>query len=196
MKKKILLTIVALILILGLLIFINPGQIVTLTFLRLLGQYKTPGIENPESIKEYVQDHQVYYDKLYAVRNIKSFRELGQTGVNAIPAVQIFNKDKLLLKMATDKSCSWALTDFFIKGQGENMVVKDSSTYSYVMDRLTPIDLKTETDTFNFYIINYWAKYTPKLTNRLFVETNSMREKMSANVCYIYVTLDEQENWE
>jgi len=63
------------------------------------------------------------------------------------------------------------------------------------MDRLLPIDVKTSQDTFDYYLISYWAKFIPKLSHKLFDQTNVMKESMTQKVCFIYVTLDEQESW-
>src|SRR4030095_2645762 len=194
MKKKTLILLVGLT-IFAILILINPGQFFTLTILRILGHYKTPRIETPVSIKEYVETHNLYYDKLYSVSSMNAFIELGQSGIHGVPTIQIFNKKKALLRMASENKCTWALADYFKNGHSNEMIAQDTTTFAFVLDRLTPIDIKSVQDTFDFYIISYWAKYIPKLTHHLFEQTNSMKSSMTEKICYIYVTLDEQENW-
>ena len=194
MKKKLLIVIIGFTILISLII-INPGQFFTLTFLRILGHYRTPKIETFESIKEYVNSKSLIYDRLYGLSTMNARDELNHSGVTGVPTIQIFNKDKVLLRMAEQSDCTWVLANYFKEGHSNEMVAQDSTTYGYVMDRLLPIDVKTSQDTFDYYLISYWAKFIPKLSHKLFDQTNVMKESMTQKVCFIYVTLDEQESW-
>lgn len=195
MKKKLIIFLTGIAILVSLVI-INPGQFFTFTLLRILGHYKSPKIETSQSIIEYVKSKNLFYDKLYGLSTMNALNELGHSGVKGVPTIQIFNKDKVLLRMAGQNECTWVLANYFKSGHSAEMIVQDSTTYGFVMDRLIPLDIKTTQDTFDFYLISYWAKYIPKLSNRLFEQTNNMKAGMSQNICFIYVTLDEQESWE
>lgn len=160
-----------------------------------MGHYKSPQTESPSTIKEYVSSYHSYYDKLFVVRDMNAFQELQQKGVKGVPTVQIFDKHKRLLTMASESSCKWALTNFF-QNHSDEMISTDSTIYPYVLERLKPIDIKSDQDTFNYYLITYWAKYIPKLSHRLFEQTNTMKDSMDQKVCFMSVSLDAQENWE
>lgn len=175
---------------------INPNQIFTTVALRLLGHFDTPEDESSESLKNYVDQYDLYYDRLYRVHDVTGLTELINNGVEGVPTVQIYDHEKRLLRMATENDCTWALANYFKSGHSDDMVINDSTTYSFVMNRLEPIDLKSEQDTFDFYVISYWAKYLPKLSQRLFVQTNSMKDSMPENICFMYVSLDQQEGWD
>ncbi|HUR31532.1 MAG TPA: hypothetical protein VMZ69_08855 [Saprospiraceae bacterium] len=178
------------------LIIINPGNFFMVTVLRIIGHYRTPQIESSVSIKKYADDHSLYYDKLFLVSNRDSFDELASVGVNSVPTIQIFDKNKRLLKMAEQNDCTWALSEYFKKGHGKEMLATDSTTYNFVIERIMPVDVKTSLDTFDYYVINYWAKYLPKLSHQLFETTNNMKKSMKDNICFMYVSLDQQEKWE
>lgn len=122
-------------------------------------------------------------------------QELNKLGVTGVPTVQIFDHNRRLLTMAEQGKCEWALAEF-IKEQPDQMVVRDSTTYATVMHHLQPVDLKSDADTFDYYLVTYWATYLPKLTHRLFEQTNSMKENMKQRVCFMSVSLDQQPGWE
>lgn len=192
-RKKALIYISLLIGVVALIVF-NPAQIFTIIALRVLGHYQSPRTESSETLKNYVKDHSLAYDKLYAVTDFNSFKELNDNGISKVPTVQIFDGDKRLLKMAEENDCTWVLTNYF-KQHSSDMISSDTNTYRFVMERLLLIDDKVSQDTFDFYIISYWAKYLPKLSQRLFAQTNSMKERMSENICLMYVSLDQQDGW-
>lgn len=177
------------------LVFINPGQIFTKSLLKLMGHYISPKTESPSTIKDYVTKHDSYYDRLYVVNNANAFLELQKFGVSGVPTVQIFNKEKKLLTTASKSECDWTFADFF-QNQSNKMVPIDSITYTKVMERLVPIDIRSKEDTFHYYVITYWAKYLPRLTHRLFEQTNNMKKGMHERVCFMSVSLDMQEGWD
>lgn len=178
------------------LIIINPGNFFILTLLRVMGHYRTPQNETPLSIKKYADTHSLYYDKLFLVSNYDSFKDLAKVGVNSVPTIQIFDKNKMLLKMAEQNDCTWALSAYFKEGHGKDMIPSDSTSFPYVMERLMPVDIKTSVDTFDYYVVSYWAKCAPKLSHQLFEVTNGLKKELTDNVCYVYVSLDQQEAWE
>ena len=196
MKRKTLLIVgLAAIALIGLII-INPGNFFINTLLRVMGHYRTPQNETPESIKNYAEAHSLYYDKLFLVSDDASFNELANVGVNSVPTIQIFDRSKKLLRMAEQNDCTWVLSQYFKEGHAKAMVATDSTTFPYVMERVIPVDVKTSLDTFDYYVISYWAKYLPKLSHQLFSTTNDMKKEMTGNICFVYVSLDQQENWE
>jgi hypothetical protein len=64
------------------------------------------------------------------------------------------------------------------------------------MDRLEPINLKTNQDTFEAYILAGWANYIPKLSQGLFNQTNEIMATNKGKVCLSYINLDFQKDWE
>jgi hypothetical protein len=196
MKRKPLIILSASIVVLITLWIINPGNFFTLILLRAMGHYKTPRNESPDSIKKYTSDKGLYYDQLYIVSNYESFKEIARIGVEGVPTIQIFDHNKRLLRMAEQSDCTWVLSDYFKEGHGKDMIAFDSTSFPYVMERIIPVDIKTSLDTFDYYVISYWAKYLPKLSNQLFDTTNKMKKSMKDNICFVYVSMDKQENWE
>jgi hypothetical protein len=130
------------------------------------------------------------------VANRQSFKEIAGVGVEGVPTVQIFDRNQRLLRMAEQSECTWVLSNYFKEGHGKDMIVSDSTTYPYVMERVIPVDLKTTNDTFEYYVISYWAKYLPKFSKQLFDVTNNMKKSMKDNICFVYVSMDQQENWQ
>ena len=195
MAKRKMIIIFSAVTVIAVLVFINPGQVFTFLFIRALGHYKTPQVESSESIKNYVSGHGLYYDRLYVVNNSDNLIGLNKLGVTGVPTIQIFDHNQRLLTMADEGKCDWALSEFF-KEQSNQMVATDSTTFPDVMRYLQPIELRSESDTFDYYIITYWAKYIPRLTHRLFAQTNSMKESMKENVCFMSVSLDQQPGWD
>ncbi|MBK9984989.1 MAG: hypothetical protein IPP15_21935 [Saprospiraceae bacterium] len=104
-----------------------------------------------------------------------SFRKKKLT---TVPFVQIYNGKKANDKIASGNECSWALMNFFNKKDTLNLVAGDSLMYDYVVDRLIPIDFKTNADTFNYYVLSGWTNYLPKLSERLFAQTNKMKNAL------------------
>ncbi|HUR31311.1 MAG TPA: hypothetical protein VMZ69_07750, partial [Saprospiraceae bacterium] len=63
-------------------------------------------------------------------------------------------------------------------------------------DRLEPIDIKSYQDTFDYYMIAGWANYAPRLSDSLFAQTNRIKSSLAKRVCFAYVDLDYQKEWE
>ncbi|MEO6132981.1 MAG: hypothetical protein ABIQ02_14125 [Saprospiraceae bacterium] len=178
-----------------LLIFLNPGQVFTKTLLRITGDYKTPHYESKESIlKKTGQDH-LYYDRLYTLKNYQAFQDCQKKEITAIPFVQIYNRDKKLLKNASGSDCAWELMNYFAQSDSSKLKTGDDQMYHFVMERLDPIDIKTDKDTFDYYLFLGWANYIPKLSNNLFKQTNKMAETLKGRVCFSYIDFDMQEKW-
>ncbi|MGB3080083.1 MAG: hypothetical protein WBB31_13445 [Saprospiraceae bacterium] len=181
--------------ILGILIYINPGQFFTKALLRLTGDYATPEYETDASILSKTKSENLYYDRLYKIKNFKTFNEFQKKKLAAVPFVQIYNRNKQMITIASGNECSWALMNFFNKKDTLNLVAGDSLMYDYVVDRLIPIDFKTNADTFNYYVLSGWTNYLPKLSERLFAQTNKMRAALGDKVCFSYVNFDFQDEW-
>ncbi len=196
MKKKWLLITGVFLIGMFVLVLINPGQFFTLGLLRVLGHYQTPEIESSSSLKVYAKENQLYYDKLLGVSSMNALMELSKVGVSSVPTVQIFDRDKKLLKMAEQSDCAWALSNFFKEGHKDELIPIDSTVFPFIMGLLSPIDFRTQQDTFDYYLVSYWAKYLPLLSHQLFEQTNSMKDSMSEKICFISVSLDKQEGWE
>ncbi|MGB4849463.1 MAG: hypothetical protein WBP41_16175, partial [Saprospiraceae bacterium] len=175
MKKRGLIISVLVLIILGVLIYLKPGQFFTKALLRLTGDYATPEYETDASILSKAKSDNLYYDRLYKVKNLKSFKDFQEKKLSTFPFVQIYNRNKQMITIASGNECSWALMNFFNQKDTLNLVAGDSLMYDYVMDRLIPLDLKTNADTFNYYILSGWTNYLPKLSERLFAQTNKMK---------------------
>lgn len=195
MKNKILLSTLIFILTLGILIFINPGQFFTKTLLRLTGNYATPEYETSQSILLKANEGNLYYDRLYKVKDYGCFKEFQKNKLTAFPFVQIYNRDKRMIKIASGSECSWALMNFFSQKDSVHLVAGDSLMYDFVTARLLPVDLRTNADTFNYYILAGWANYVPKLSEKLFNQTNLMKKSMNEKVCFSYINFDFQKDW-
>jgi hypothetical protein len=176
------------------LIILYKSQHLSKLILSITGNYKSPKIESSSSIKDFISENNSKYDRLYVAQNENARVELQKYGVSGIPTVQIYDNRKYLLTMATDSHCDWALTYFF-KDSSNQLVTQDSVIYPFVIERLTPVDLKSDQDTFDFYVITYWAKFIPKLTKRLFHQTNMLKDSMEERICFISVSLDDQDSW-
>jgi len=194
MKKKLLIGVtVAGVIVIGFVILYKTDKLSKLV-LSIMGHYKSPQIESLSSIKDFISQNNSKYDRLYVVNNEIARSELQNFGVSSVPTVQIYDKRKHLLTVASDSHCDWALTYFF-RDSMQQMIVKDTMTYSQVLERLTPLDLKSDQDTFDFYVITYWAKFLPKLTKRLFDQTNMLKDSMDERICFMSVSIDDQDSW-
>lgn len=183
--------------ILGLILlgFINPGQVVTKSLLRITGDYRTPRKENGESILIKARQEHLYYDRLYSIKDYQAFRDFQRKGISVIPFVQIYNREKKMLTNASGSECAWALMNYFSKEDSSKLKTGDDQMYHFIADRLTPIDIKTDQDTFDYYLFLGWANYIPKLSNNLFIQTNKMAETMKGRVCFSYINFDIQQKW-
>ncbi|MEP6646527.1 MAG: hypothetical protein ABJC12_05525 [Saprospiraceae bacterium] len=179
-----------------LLVFLNPAQVLTKTLLRITGDYQTPHEENSESILSKTSQDHLYYDRLYSIRDYKSFRDFQRKGISVIPFVQIYNRDKKMLTNASGSECAWALMNYFAQKDSAQLKTGDDQMYHFIEDRLTPIDIKTDQDTFDYYLFLGWANYIPKLSKNLFIQTNKMAETMKGRVCFSYINFDMQKPWE
>ena len=195
MKRKLLIAVTITGVIVFGLVILYKTQTLTKLILSIAGHYKSPQIESPSSIKEFISHNNSDYDRLYVVHNENARAELQTYGVTGVPTVQIYDRNKHLLTMASDSHCDWALTYFF-KDSSQQMSAKDSLTYPLVLERLSPVDLRSDKDTFDYYIITYWAKFLPKLTKRLFEQTNMLKDSMEEKICFMSVSIDDQESWQ
>ncbi|MGB3080079.1 MAG: hypothetical protein WBB31_13425 [Saprospiraceae bacterium] len=195
MKKRIFIFSFLILAILGVIIFGNPVQFVVKGILKLTGDYATPQYETSESILSKVRSQGLYYDRLFKLKDYSDFHELQEKKLTTVPFVQIYNGKKKLLKIASGSECSWQLMNFFSKKDTANLVAGDSLMYDFVMNRLTPLDIKSTQDTFNYYILAGWANYIPKLSDSLFIQTNKMKKIMEDKVCFSYINFDLQDTW-
>jgi len=196
MKKKTLIIWISILIGFMLVVFANPGQIFTKAILRLTGNYITPKDETSASILSKIQMNNIYYDRLFRLSELKSLKDFQAKKISSVPFVQIYNEDKKIITMASGSNCAWALLNYFNKNDTSKLVEGDSMMYQFIMDRLEPIDLKTNQDTFEAYIFAGWANYIPKLSKGLFNQTNEIMESNKGKVCLSYINLDFQEGWE
>lgn len=174
----------------------DPGQIFTKAALKISGHYRAPHYETPESVLEFAKASNIYYDRLYIPKSLQSFKEMNAAHLAAVPLIRIFDKNKDLLKTAIDNDCSWALADFFHRKQGEGLIVKHDSSYAHTLQHITLLDVKSDQDTFDYYIMSNWAKYVPKLSNSLFEQISVLKKDLDMNVCFISINIDSQKEWE
>ncbi len=196
MKRKGLIITMLVIIAIGLLIFINPNQLFTKAFLRLTGDYSTPEYQTISSILSKVHYENLNYDRLYRLENYKALNDFREKKILNIPFVQIYDRNKKMLTLASGNDCKWILMDFFSKRDSSKLKLGDTVMYEFVMERLEPIDIKTNQDTFNYYILTGWANFVPKLSDSLFYQTNEMKKTLDKDVCFSYINLDFQEDWE
>ncbi|MEO5906135.1 MAG: hypothetical protein ABIQ11_05380, partial [Saprospiraceae bacterium] len=76
------------------------------------------------------------------------------------------------------------------------LVQEDSLMYSFILQQLSPVELLTEQDTFDFYVLAGWANFAPKLSKRLFEQTNQIKSNLKDRLCISYINMDFQEGWE
>ncbi len=195
MRNKGLMISFLVLIILGVLIYINPGQFFTKALLRLTGNYTTPEYETNASILSKAKSENLYFDRLYKVKNFKTYNDFQERKLASFPFVQIYNRSKKMITIASGNECSWALMNFFNEKDTLNLTAGDSLMYDYVLDRLTPLELKTNADTFHYYILSGWTNYLPKLSERLFEQTNKIKTTLGKNVCVSYINFDFQDEW-
>ncbi len=195
MIKKIIFSTLLVLCMIVLIIYFDPFQLYTKTILRLTGNFSSPEYETNASIMSKVQNEKIYYDRLYKLTDYKAFMDFTKKKITTFPFVQIYDQNKKMIKIANGSDCSWALMDFFSKSDSLNLTKGDSLMYKFVMDRLEPIDLKTNQDTFDYYILAGWANYIPRLSDSLFNQTNKMKKTLIEKVCFTYINLDFQKEW-
>ncbi len=196
MRYKIFFICIGFLLVIGLLIFINPNQLFSKMILRAAGEYKPPQYETPSSILSELNDAGTYYDRLYRLSDFSAMEDFKEKKLFQIPFVHIYNRDKKLMTIASGDECKWSLMDFVSKKDTSKLVAQDSLMYYFVMEKLEPIDIKTDQDTFEYYILAGWANFAPKLSIRLFNQTNDMMNNMNDKICLSYINLDYQKEWE
>lgn len=193
--KRTLIIIGTILLLLAVAVYLNPGQFFTKAYLKLTGYYKTPQYESPETIMTKVIADQLYYDRLYRLKNINAHQDFSKRKMMHVPFVYIYNRDKNMMTVASGSECSWTLMNFFDNMDTSKLKAGDSEMYTFISERLDPIDIKTDMDTFDFYVHAGWANYLPKLSNELFKQTNEIMEAHQGRVCLSYIDLDHQEDW-
>ena len=196
MKRKGFLIGLIILVLLALFIWINPEQLFTKLMLRMMGHYATPQYESVESIRSTVTDASLYYDRLYRISDLQAMQEMRQQNIFQIPFVQIYDRKKQSISMASGSECKWALMNFFNEEDTAQYISGDTSTYTYIMDRLESIDIKSYQDTFDYYMIAGWANYAPRLSDSLFEQTNRIKNSSTKKVCVAYINLDYQKEWE
>lgn len=196
MRYKTLFISLGIILSIGVLIYINPNQLFTKLILRLTGYYKTPEYETRASVLSTLKGKGIYYDRLYTLSGATAMEDLKKKKLLHVPFVQIYNRDKDLVSIASGDECKWALLQFVASEDTSKLVASDSLMFQFLMDRLAPVDIRTDQDTFENYIVAGWANFLPMLSNDLFEQTNSMKESLGSKVCLTYINLDHQEGWE
>ena len=176
-------------------IYLNPNQFFTKMYLRISGYYKTPQFESRQSILAQVKSSNLQYDRLYRLKNIFAYEDLSKRKMMHVPFVYIYNRDKNMLSVASGNECSWTLMNFFDTMDTTKLKAGDSEIYNFITERLDPIDIKSDMDTFDYYVHAGWANYLPKLSNALFKQTNEIMETHQGKVCLSYIDLDHQEEW-
>jgi len=196
MRKKIWLISLLILFVTGLLIFINPNQMFTKLILRITGHYETPQYETRSSVLSVVIHKNLYYDRFYRLKNYTAFSDFQRRKMIQIPFVQIYNREKNMLSLASGSECKWALMDFFNQRDSSKLIADDTTMYENVMKQLEPIEIKSNLDTFEYYIIAGWAKYAPRLSDSLFIETNKIKKSLNDKICISYINFDIQKDWE
>ena len=196
MKKKFLIISVLVLVAFGFLVYMDSGQTLIKLYLRSAGNYSTPKLESPASILSKVQHENLSYDRLYRLEDYKAFSDFQEKNITSFPFVQIYNREKKMMTIASGSECRWALMDFFTKRDTSKLISQNSLMYEFVTNRLDPIDIKTSKDTFDYYVIAGWVNYLPAFSENLFRQTNEMKKSMKEKVCFTYINLDMQEDWE
>lgn len=178
------------VLVVMILIYFNSCQVITPMILKLSGNYKEPRYETKNSIEFAIKKDEVYYDKLYRLKEIQFLKELEDKQISKLPILQIYNKEKKLLKTVSGSECNWKLVDYFNRKDSTLLTASDTDLYEFMMQRVEPIDLKSTIDTFDYYIIAGWANYIPKLSKALFEQTNDIKDSLKNQVCIAYINLD------
>ena len=196
MKKKILLSSLAIIVILGLAVYINPDQFFTKLILKMAGSYVPPEYETDSTILRVMEEHKVSFDRLFKLSDYTSMRELQEQKLFTLPFIQIYDEDKRLMKAASGSECSWALMNYFNQQDSTQLVAYDSTMYDQMMKLIIPVSILAPKDTFDYYVLAGWANFSPKFAHELFKETNKIKQKLNGEVCINYINLDFQEGWE
>jgi hypothetical protein len=196
MRKKTLMIFAFAAVLISLLVCINPNQVFTKIILRFMGYYATPKYVTDSEILTKVHQENIYYDNLYRLENYTAYGDFIERKMISVPFVQIYDKHKKLLTLASGNECRWALMNFFSKEDSLALIAGDSQMYDYVMERLKPIDVKLSQDTFDYYVLAGWANYVPKLSAGLFTQTNKMKQTLHNKVRLNYINFDLQREWE
>jgi hypothetical protein len=195
MKRKILFSVLGIIFICIALVIINPGGIFTMTMVRLLGEYKSPEFESNESIIQFTDKHEVYYDRLFRVATLKNFYNLQNLKLISIPTIYIFDQDKKLLTSASGDDCDNAMASFFKQGDLSKFAAKDTNLFDVILNELEMVDQKNEPVDAEYYFLAGWAKFGPDNTINLFDDIKDIKS-LNKNIAFYNINFDFRPEWE
>jgi len=191
--KKVILYSVGVLILLVIFIFLDPGNIATKFILRLTGDYVPPKYESNSSILTQLEEKEIQFDRVYSLTGAKAIEELKIKKISTIPFVHIYNEQKLLMTNAAGDECKWTLLKFVQNLDSSGLIAMDSSMYPFLLDRLRPILIKSDQDTFDYYVFAGWANWTPKLSNKLLEQMRTIKRQ---NICLSLINMDFQQGWE
>jgi hypothetical protein len=191
-KWKILIGLVGVLLVI---VLMNPWQNLLQLYLKMTGQYQAPQYETSESIQARVNNANLYYDRLYKLSGPESFFDFQNEGLLSVPFIRIYNAKKQNLSSASGEKCKWTMMSVFSR-DSLSMAPNEEVDYDYILQRLDTIDVRTDQDTFDFYVLAGWANYLPVLSDSLFFSTNRIKQNLNNRVCISYLNLDFQKGWE
>jgi hypothetical protein len=195
MVRKIIFSLLALVLVFVALLYINPGGIFNMTLARILGEYKSPEFESNESIVQFARKHGVYYDRLYRVASMESFGSLQKGKLISIPTIFIFDQDKKLLSSASGKDCDNAMAGFFKRGDFSKMSVVDTNLFDILLKELEIIDQNNDPVEVEYYLFTGWAKFIPDNTLKLFDDIKDIKA-LGKNIAFYNINFDFRPEWE
>ena len=168
----------------------------TKIYLRLSGDYVSPRYERRSDIVNNFAEENIVYDRLYSFKEEKAMTSFSEKGLFSIPFIQIYDRDKDLLSMVSGEQCSWKLLSSVLHSDSLQVAVADTGMYNTVMQYISPLDIKADTDTFQYYVFAGWVNYLPKMKENLFLQTKAIKDSLQNNVCLSYINLDMLEGWE
>lgn len=195
MLKKTVLILLSLLVISVVCVFLFPRFFGTI-YLRLSGEFKPPQYESLEGILKPLKNNDVHYDRLYRLANQQSMVIFQEKNIFEVPFLQIFNGQKKLIKSASGNECTWSFMEYFTNSDSIRLIEEDSMMYYFIHEQLSPVDSSLKPDSYEYYVLAGWANFAPKLSKRLFEQTNEIKAKLEDRVCISYISMDFREEWE
>ena len=164
------------ILIFLIMISLSSCQSMTNLLLRVIGEYKTPKPETPESVIEYAKKKNFHYDYLYMTKSDTALIEVIAKGYYSCGTIQPHNHQFFPIKVIPGEGeCEKVSTTRFQSSDTTVAVtIADSLIFWDILNLLSLIDKREElqdlnasTANYDYYVIGGWGKMVPKLSKHL-----------------------------
>ena len=162
---------------------------------------RNPKVENKKQIEHYLKSNQLIDTNCYALKDTSMLNKFNNGNIG-IPEIRFYDKNGYLMLYRDNKKCN-AQNDSLISFLNPSNLIKiDSSNNLKIhlkeLKTLDGQDLKQdEFNSYDYYLIMYWAKWTGKVnSNKMKSWESSLEEKNDLKIKTIKVTTDYMNFWE